>query len=513
MKKIILLLGLLFIFEESPKAYMISIDHDNENYTYKYEVSKSGNRFRYLLTLENESIDIKDVQTVNNLASYYNTYDLYENVVIQKLIFEEVNPNYVVKVLDDNLNVIDTTDKENEIFSKIKEYQRPDPQNNAYYEANYGEDLRLYPDIKGCYLPKGYSYTCDNLIGYSITMNHGTGLIKVDFKNVLYSDGKYVFKHRMQYEPFSIFVNVHGRAVTFDIKPDDSFIFSVYNKYRYLRDIQVDSRELTHYFKEEDLRFVDVSAGMYEKMDDFWVTKDETIKLRPNLRTVSVEFDTYLMDIYLNNTDYKTYNDFSIYDENNNYVASCNKEKCIMNLKAGQYYIKDNVSNLTQLKSFFEDSKDIVYRELVDGIVSDKEILKIKHDDIDIIFNKDKNIYYFDEITDYKYLDIYFENEIKRIFLSDYQNYWKIMDFTTLYKIPNDNKTKDEDKPTQPPIHEDESIDSPIQDDKLNNEIKNNPSTELEINVPNTGVEKEDLIYKKEEYEKDINNTNNNFIL
>lgn len=500
MKKIIILLGLSFIFIESPKAYMISIDHNEENYTYRYELQKYNNMNKYLLTLQKESIQIKDLQTLNNLASYYDTRDLYENVVIQKLIFETVNKDYIVKVLDDNLNVIDTKEEEKKIYSKLEEYNKKDPYDNTYYEANYGDELKFSNRYMPCYHPEGYSYTCETYYGYRITMNHETGLVKINLKNQVHREENYIYGPGMQYKEFSIFVNVHGRAVTFDIEPGTSFIFSVYNKYRYIRDIFVNERELTHYFKDEDLKFVDVSAGHYEKIGDFWVKKDETIKLRPSLRKVLVEFETHLVDIFLIDDLFKTYNDFTIYDEFNNYVTSCNEEKCNINLTVGQYFVKDNVSNLIKIKFFYEDTKDIIFRYKLDGIVSDKNIKNIKYNDIDISFTKEKNIYFFDDVIDYKYLDIYFENETKRIFFSDYDFYWKVYDFGIFYKINNDPPKIDEENKTEKPLP--------------NEEIKKDESTKTdsptkEINIPNTGLEKDTLIYKKEDYETHTINIDN----
>ena len=201
----------------------------------------------------------------------------------------------------------------------------------------------------------------------------------------------------------------------------------------------------------------------------------------------------------------KTYNDFTIYDKNNNMVASCKEENCGIQLKIGEYFIKDNVSNLTHFKFFTEDTTDYIYRFIIGGIISDKEIVKIKHDDEEVGFSKDQSINWFDEVNDYKYLDIYFIDEVKRIYLNDYENYLAITDLGFFYKIPENEPIKDDDKTNT----KDEEQKSDITKD---NQTKNNENTTEDntISIPNTGLEKEELVYKKEEYEKDFNNNSNN---
>ena len=336
-------------------------------------------------------------------------------------------------------------------------------------------------------------------------MSKKNGQQKLTFKNIIDRDKNYVLSDNYAYNEFSVYVNVHGRTINFDIEPNSSFIFSVYNKYRYLYDITVDSNNLTHYFKEEDLRLVDVSAGFFEKNEDIFITKDETITLWKNLRTVNVHINTYMTDYPKKNELIKTYNDFTIYDKNNNMVASCKEENCGIQLKIGEYFIKDNVSNLTHFKFFTEDTTDYIYRFIIGGIISDKEIVKIKHDDEEVGFSKDQSINWFDEVNDYKYLDIYFIDEVKRIYLNDYENYLAITDLGFFYKIPENEPIKDDDKTNT----KDEEQKSDITKD---NQTKNNENTTEDntISIPNTGLEKEELVYKKEEYEKDFNNNSNN---
>ena len=90
-----------------------------------------------------------------------------------------------------------------------------------------------------------------------------------------------------------------------------------------------------------------------------------------------------------------------------------------------------------------------------------------------------------------------------------------ITDLGLFYKIPENEPIKDDDKTNT----KDEEQKSDITKD---NQTKNNENTtnseennentteDNTISIPNTGLEKEELVYKKEEYEKDFNNNSNN---
>ena len=116
MKKFVVLLGLLFLFMESPKAYMLSVEQNGEDYVYKYGTTKIYNRVSFLLRMDMNIDDSFDRQLINNLAAYGRSTDVYDQVVVQKLIYENANKDYTVKVLDDFKNPIDTSKKEQEIF-------------------------------------------------------------------------------------------------------------------------------------------------------------------------------------------------------------------------------------------------------------------------------------------------------------------------------------------------------------------------------------------------------------
>lgn len=519
MKKFVVLLGLLFLFMESPKAYMLSVEQNGEDYVYKYGTTKIYNRESFLLRMDMNIDNSFDKQLINNLAAYGRSTDVYDQVVVQKLIYENVNKDYTVKVLDDYKNPIDTSKKEQEIYSALEEYKKPHPLDGSTYEANFGEKLKVKGVNSGAYYIQGYTYA-NYGAEYVFDMNKKNGQQKLTFKNTIDRENNYVLSNNYAYNEFNIYANVHGRTIHFDIETNASFIFSVYNKYRYLYDIYVDSNDLTHYFKDEDLRLVDVSAGFYEKMDDIIVTKDETITLRPSYRTVNVHIDTYLINYLLKGELIKTYNDFTIYDKNKTIVASCKEESCDISLKIGEYFIKDNVSNITHFKFFAEDTTDYIYRYIIDGLISDKEIVNINHDDEEVGFSKDGNIYWFNEINDYKYLDIHYLDSTKRIYLTDYENYWYAINLGFFYKIPENLPAKDEDK-TNPSDENSKSDNNQNDTTKDNEETKNNnkeandskqnTNEDTIINIPNTGLEKEELVYKKEEYEKNlINNSNNN---
>ena len=88
-------------------------------------------------------------------------------------------------------------------------------------------------------------------------------------------------------------------------------------------------------------------------------------------------------------------------------------------------------------------------------------------------------------------------------------------DLGLFYKIPENEPIKDDDKTNT----KDEEQKSDITKDNLtknnenttNSEENNEKTTEDNtISIPNTGLEKEELVYKKEEYEKDFNNNSNN---
>ena len=101
---------------ESPKAYMLSVEQNGEDYVYKYGTTKIYNRVSFLLRMDMNIDDSFDRQLINNLAAYGRSTDVYDQVVVQKLIYENANKDYTVKVLDDFKNPIDTSKKEQEIF-------------------------------------------------------------------------------------------------------------------------------------------------------------------------------------------------------------------------------------------------------------------------------------------------------------------------------------------------------------------------------------------------------------
>ena len=122
MKKFVVLLGLLFLFMESPKAYMLSVEQNGEDYVYKYGTTKIYNRVSFLLRMDMNIDDSFDRQLINNLAAYGRSTDVYDQVVVQKLIYENANKDYTVKVLDDFKHPIDTSKKEQEIINNINSH-------------------------------------------------------------------------------------------------------------------------------------------------------------------------------------------------------------------------------------------------------------------------------------------------------------------------------------------------------------------------------------------------------
>ena len=90
-----------------------------------------------------------------------------------------------------------------------------------------------------------------------------------------------------------------------------------------------------------------------------------------------------------------------------------------------------------------------------------------------------------------------------------------ITDLGFFYKIPENEPIKDDDKTNTKDEEQKSDITKENQtknnENTTNSEENNENTTEDNtISIPNTGLEKEELVYKKEEYEKDFNNNSNN---
>ena len=103
MKKIVVVLVVFVANIVSVDAMKLEVRKEDEVRFYEYQNTKVGSRYKFLLSLD----DVKDFDKwlIVNLANLANPNDEMKNNVIQKMILEYLNPNYEVRLFNNNVEV------------------------------------------------------------------------------------------------------------------------------------------------------------------------------------------------------------------------------------------------------------------------------------------------------------------------------------------------------------------------------------------------------------------------
>ena len=112
MKKIVVFLSIMLgIMNVSATTF--EIRRDDDVFRYGYISKKIHNKEAFMLSFDGQ-LDY-DAWLIGNLAQLAEDEDDFNKSVIQKMILENVNPNYVVKMKDQYNNNVDTTKYESEL--------------------------------------------------------------------------------------------------------------------------------------------------------------------------------------------------------------------------------------------------------------------------------------------------------------------------------------------------------------------------------------------------------------
>lgn len=498
MKKIVVFLSIMLgIMNVSATTF--EIRKDGDVFRYEYVSKKIHNKEAFKLTFH--MVEDYDAWLVGNLAQLAVDEDDFNKSIIQKMILENVNPDYEIKIKDQYNNDIDTTKYENELLKKIEKFNHPLELDGTSYEINVNESLSLYGALN--------RYTARDLgtsnFGHMVEVFgfKEVGKKEVYFDNYCNVYNKYVLADGYSYKPFKIYVNVLGYKVDFEIPEDSIFWFSVFDKNNNLiNNITIDKYNTKFYYRlDEKITLVNKEDLIYEKIDDIILEgKDEVIVINPRFKKYKTNFKTISSDIYKKN-ERNSFNDFTIYDTLLNEVYRCNSDICEAILDAGEYFIVDNVSLEKYYYPNYQDGEFVIKRYCLRGVLSDKRIDRIKVNDNEIIVNHYQEIYYLERDEEIKKLDVLIDNAWVNVDLSLKENYWLVEELGLFYKLGEikkdeviiDKKDNDiEDKDNSNNINNVDDVDN------KHEEIRGNDV--ISIDVPNTNIYLCELVYISKKY-------------
>lgn len=497
MKKIVVFLSIMLgIMNVSATTF--EIRRDDDVFRYGYISKKIHNKEAFMLSFDGQ-LDY-DAWLIGNLAQLAEDEDDFNKSVIQKMILENVNPNYVVKMKDQYNNNVDTTKYESELLKKIEKFNKPLELDGTSYEINVNESLSLSGFLNR-YAARdlGTSNFGDKVEVFGFKE---VGKKEVYFDNYCIVNNGYVLASGYSYKPFKIYVNVLGYKVDFEIPDDSTFWFSAYDKNNNLvKNITIDKNNTKFYYGlNEKITLVNDEGIVYEKLDDIILEgKDEVITINPHLKKYTINFKTKASDIYkINEVD--SFNDFTVYDASLKEVYRCNSDVCTATLDVGKYFIVDNVSSEKYYYGIYQNEDYVIKRYFLQGILSDKRIDRIKVNDNEIIVNNNHGIYYLDHYKEIRTLEVLIDNIWINLDLSLKDNYWLVKDLGLFYKLgeikkdeviidENDNNVEDKDNSNN-------NVDDV---DNKHEVIKDNDAV-ISIDVPNTNINLSELVYISKKY-------------
>lgn len=287
-----------------------------------------------------------------------------------------------------------------------------------------------------------------------------------------------------------------------------------YDTNEYLGYMCIDKRNNTYYYdKGINIKIVDVTIySAYEHIEDIIIyNESKVINVERKLKDVSVKFTTiYRSDSGRFEREF-TDTDITIYDENFQEYATCKSDgDCEMTIKAGKYFIVDNMAGRVATEYLTRDERLVyVSRFMIEGVYSEEDL------NLENVIRKGK-LYYFNEpaypkkyeingeILDFsdrsKYLDIFTEG----IFYV-----YSKQDEVIKEDVTKEDATKEElfdenKKTSEENITNDNDViikeEKSSQEDFSTGDVTIALDEEILIDVPNTENSNLDIIYYKRKY-------------
>lgn len=497
MKKIVVVLVVFVANIVSVNAMKLEVRKEDNVRVYEYQDTKIGYRYQFLLSLD--EVGEFDKWLIANLANLANPYDEMKNNVIQKMILEYVNPDYEVRLFNENAEV-DTSKMEKEILLELKKYDKVPEVNGNYYEVELLGKLEIFGNEL-----RGYSLNGNSVDGYvnKIVLESfwEVGMKKLEFDINVIKNGNYILSDGFRYRPFKVYVNVLGVKADFKIPDGVNLRFALFDEfdnpkgYLYLND---DIRSYS-YKSGEKYKLVYEDNYIYEDIDDIYLSGfSEVIEINPVLKKVDVCIKTVLSDIYEKDEYGETFTDITIYNSKLEIVDTCKSDDvCHFNLVSDFYIVMDNLSKKKYYIEVNPENQEFeIVRTYFVGIISSKNIDSIKVNGEEILFDKLNNFYFIDYL-DIKSIEVTIDTVSRILDLSNELNYWYINNLGLFYYIGEEKKDEVINNEEKNETNKDEN-------EKKNEEVikkdEENKNLDVIIEVPNTNVIFVNYVYLKKKY-------------
>lgn len=308
-------------------------------------------------------------------------------------------------------------------------------------------------------------------------------------------------------------VKENVNIITFDIDTTyNGIAFKIYNEDNgeFIERIYISERNMTYsYAKGLNIRLVDDSVlSSYEKIKDI-ILHDESkiLNFERTLRIMKVTIKTIYRDYVKTVKSVETGTNVTIYDENFNELLTCeNAGDCIVNLKVGAYYFKDNKFGYMSKEKVTNDRNVFLSRYFIDGIISEEEL------DLENV-TRHGNVYYFNEQV---YPDDVLTINGEECVMADKSKYYYIFLDGIFYKyskkdeVINDDFDEENNSNGEDDINnsKDNNEDKEKTENNLKEELDSNKENEddiisedeILIDIPNTEVSNFNIIYFKKKY-------------
>ena len=297
-------------------------------------------------------------------------------------------------------------------------------------------------------------------------------------------------------------VQENVNTITFDIDTTyNGIAFKIYNEDNgeFIERIYISERNMTYsYAKGLNIRLVDDSVfSSYEKLEDI-ILHDESkiLNFERTLRVMKVTIKTIYRDYGKTVKSVETGTNVTVYDENFNELLTCeNNGDCIVNLKVGVYYFKDNKFGYMSKEKVTNDRNVFLSRYFIDGVISDEEL------DLENVTRHGK-VYYFDEPV---YPDDVLTINGEECVMADKSKYYYIFLDGIFYKYSKKdeviNNPSDEEKKSnnEDDLNNSKDNNEEKTENNLKDELDSNKENEDEIfiDVPDTEVSNFNIIYFK----------------
>lgn len=471
---VVLLIGVMNV-----KAITLEITSDNGVSFYEYETKYVYKKKAFKLSIDS-TYNIENKWLVNNLAYIANnTSNETYLATIQELIFESIN-DYEVRLLNNQGDEIDNEIYKDLIASELEKYKEDYEIDGSTYEIDLHDNITIYSNqnlIRMFCEDVSYANYNDKIVLRSESI---PGIYDLNFTSSLLVENGYVYSNSYSLNDFSITFIIHGNTLVFSSSMEDyTYKFNVLDEDNNIIDtININTPNNTYYYKDNtNIKLVDISNNQYDLK-----TLDDITVIDTNQNDYDV-YNVYLDSKYVDSdleilskdkiTEELLPTNITIYDDNNNVLDSCYNEKsCYISLpKNNVYYILDNFTNKKYYYILTDNSTIELKRYSLSGIISSQEISQIFDDETEISFNKDNNIYSWDNIYLKKYTVVV---NNKKYTIDINEDNIEFIDNLTYVKVNIDEETNTEDITN----NDEESSDSEII--KIDNT--------QEIAIPDTGI-------------------------